>query len=542
MKRTAMPFSMGPTPPSRPEWPEADHPAAQGELRAGHAGRRLKVFLRERRWLLAGWLAAMLCLLWPALVNSQPLFFYDTIGYLRGAVQAFHVAGLESGWPAYVNPGAAPEVPAETVAERAQTDGFISSARSIYYGALLYAGDVLGSFWFTLLLQALAAGLAIHLTLRALGMGRAETPLVLGALGILTPLSFYSSYLMPDVFAGVTILAGAGLLVFFDRLGWRERALYFTLLSVSLMFHASHIAVAVLLGAAGVVIVRLATKRTPWKGAGAVSAAVAIGLLSQAAFYWTVEAVYGHSPLRPPFLMARVIDDGPGYDYLKATCPENGFKVCEFLPVLPLGTDAFLWSKDPESGVIGPADPETRRRLADEQMAFVVEVLRHDFTGQLAASMKGFVQQLSRFAVTEFRYSDPLRELVAENLPPRERTAFRNSLLYRDGFPLAGVSVFHALVIGSSAAFLIWGLFRLSSRRPAVSGVSEKTARTLTIFCLAVLAGVVANAAVTGILSIPHDRYQARIIWLIPLLALSVFLCLRKELRAVPDFARKVQA
>jgi hypothetical protein len=35
-----------------------------------------------------------------------------------------------------------------------------------------------------------------------------------------------------------------------------------------------------------------------------------------------------------------------------------------------------------------------------------------------------------------------------------------------------------------------------------------------------VLVGITANAAATGALSGPHDRYQARIAWLLPLAAL----------------------
>jgi hypothetical protein len=35
-----------------------------------------------------------------------------------------------------------------------------------------------------------------------------------------------------------------------------------------------------------------------------------------------------------------------------------------------------------------------------------------------------------------------------------------------------------------------------------------------------VLVGITANAATTGALSGPHDRYQARIAWLLPLAAL----------------------
>jgi hypothetical protein len=41
---------------------------------------------------------------------------------------------------------------------------------------------------------------------------------------------------------------------------------------------------------------------------------------------------------------------------------------------------------------------------------------------------------------------------------------------------------------------------------------------------LVVLATVIANAVVTGVLSVVDDRYQCRVIWLLPLLAGIFFL------------------
>jgi hypothetical protein len=55
----------------------------------------------------------------------------------------------------------------------------------------------------------------------------------------------------------------------------------------------------------------------------------------------------------------------------------------------------------------------------------------------------------------------------------------------------------------------------------------------LTEFSLVVAVGIVANAFVTGALSGVYDRYQARLIWLVPFVfATSVAVSLRRQLPA----------
>ena len=43
-----------------------------------------------------------------------------------------------------------------------------------------------------------------------------------------------------------------------------------------------------------------------------------------------------------------------------------------------------------------------------------------------------------------------------------------------------------------------------------------------------VLTGILMNALVCGVLSTPHDRYQARAVWLIPLMAALLYYSVRE--------------
>ena len=145
-------------------------------------------------------------------------------------------------------------------------------------------------------------------------------------------------------------------------------------------------------------------------------------------------------PVRPPFLMARLIADGPGYDYLVANCPDVGLEICTFLPRLPVGSDAFLWSKDPALGVYGAAAPDIRRQLGEEQLSFVLGVLAFDPIGQLKAS-RGFLEQIGRFGLNEFAYTPAIRSAAAENLSGNDRDVFLHSAFYEQTFPLRSVDV-----------------------------------------------------------------------------------------------------
>lgn len=481
---------------------------------------------------LALYLLAAAALLWPFLVNADYIFFQDTSAYLRYPAQAFRIIfGIETDWSdMFPSPTGAAEAGnavgmATGTATNEAPDKTVAAGRSIYYGAMLYTGALLGGLWFGILVQFGCVVLAVHMTLVSLfGAHHRSFPVVMALLGVATPLSFFISYLMPDLFAGIAILAIANLFAFEDELPLWKRGLWLALLMAALMFHTSHMAIALLVAPAAAAVAWVALRRPPWRAGTAVTLAVCAAFLAEILFFQAVEMIYGAPPLRPPFLMARIISDGPGYTYLAAQCPEIGLRVCDFLPRLPLDTDTFLWSQDPQIGIYGIADAATRRAFDAEQLGFVISVLAFDPLGQLAASFDGFLEQLRRFGLREFAYTASLRDITLETLPAAERANFVQSALYRETFPLRTAdAVVHLAVVASAAYLLWWAISAMLGRNWSVA-MQEEDGRPFLVFAVILIGGVIANAAVTGILSTPHERYQARVIWLIPLLAMIVFL------------------
>ncbi len=281
--------------------------------------------------------------MWPAFYNGEPLFFPDTLTYVRGADAGLQrLTGLSTPWTrleddsptadANIQPGEVAASPSVSSIK----DKTVLSGRSVYYGALLYLGDRIGHFWFTVLAQAALLMLAMGLFFRAFGVALwPQLPIAGAVMGVFTSASFFVSFLMPDVFAAVTLL-GCASLIGARSLKRADYVIWTGLLAFSLVSHTSHVLIAAAFLLFALLINILKRSWTNWFALAVIAGCLVLAGAAETAFNIAVERLVGAPPLRPPFLMAHAIEDGPGYQYLRETCPANGFKVCEFLPRLPM--------------------------------------------------------------------------------------------------------------------------------------------------------------------------------------------------------------
>lgn len=341
-------------------------------------------------------------------------------------------------------------------------------------------------------------------------------------LAFTTPVAFFISRVMPDVFAGIAILATANLIIYGGRM---SRACLFAwtgLLSAALLCHSTHVLVTLSLTAL-YLFGRLFSRRPPsrgsasWKGFTGVALSLLVAFAGDALFVAATTKASGVAPIRPPFLTARLIVDGPGEAYLKATCPGSGFATCRFLDRLPGdNTEAFLWSPDPANGgVFIPADPETRRTLSAEQFRFALAVLRYDPVGEVAAMVKNALIQSGEVSVFGFDLDDNDRQGFRHELPSRYLEAAEKTRSWRGAMPIAPMSAMIFVVLFASTAYILWVLL------PRRASADDNDLARLAIV---VITGVLLNAFVCGAMSEPDHRYQARVIWLIPFLAGLLYL------------------
>lgn len=150
-------------------------------------------------------LTAWVTLLWPAILNGQPFMLHDTTAYFRGAAYpAERLLDLKTAW-SQTQPTAVPsQVIAGVHAKPASSveDKTVYAGRSVYYGSLLFWAYVVGGLWLPVMLQAAIVALALFMAFQVFVPRPALTTAgALVGLGALTPLPWFTDYLVPDVFA-----------------------------------------------------------------------------------------------------------------------------------------------------------------------------------------------------------------------------------------------------------------------------------------------------------------------------------------------------
>jgi hypothetical protein len=417
-------------------------------------------------------------LLWPAFLNGYPLVFSDTSAFLEQTAAAALLA-----WD-----------------------------KPVVYGPLLHAFHWHLCLWPAAAAQALLLSWLLWRTGRMLGR-RAEAGahlLLVAGLCTFTAAPWFASLLMPDALAPGLVLAVA-LLGWGDPRPWERAAL----LLVAALAAAAHLAHLPLLAALLLVLAVARRWRGLRDGTLALGAALALVVATNAAFHGRVAV----SPYGAVFALARLVADGPAARTVEERCPEAGWHLCRWAGRLQTDSDEFLWSPD---GPVwaprpdGAASPRGPVGLAQEAEAILRETLAREPCGVLRAAAANTVRQLLTVQIGDTLGPQHLRESVARALtrsfPAAESRRFAASLQFRGALPAVAAPFLwpHLPVLLAGALAL-----PLMFRRAWQGGDSA-----LLGFLLCAAVGVLANAAVLGALSGPHDRYGARMAWLLPLAGL----------------------
>ena len=149
-------------------------------------------------------LAATVLFLWPCLLNWHPYLFWDTYGYF---LQGKAYAQLILGW-AGLGPVPPPETAEGWLGAAARMLARDPAIRSPTWSLLSYGLAASGGFWLVALVNALVAAATLELVLvRMFAVPPARRLLILLGMAGLSSLPWFASYLMPDLYAGLLILA-----------------------------------------------------------------------------------------------------------------------------------------------------------------------------------------------------------------------------------------------------------------------------------------------------------------------------------------------
>jgi hypothetical protein len=478
------------------------------------------------RWIVVAFAFLTIFGIWPGLTNGQPFFYADTTAYIRGADLAISkVLGerFRTDW-AKDSRRSINEPNAKRPSESQDGDAkpahhAVLAGRSIVYGVLLYLGEISRGMWLSILVQSLIANFLIFaFVIRTLGLSFRRFLVSTVAVCVVSPLAFFNSYLMPDVFAGFLILGFAILAIGWERLKLVERVAISAVILFAVLVHFSHLILLFALTALTLGYVALA-QRFWWKAIRPLitvaTTCIAVAILWEATFSFAVGKAVGSPPIRPPFIMAKLVSM-LGQPAVAKVCESNHFAVCDFLDRFPIDDKTFLWSFDEHAGVFNIADVQTKRLLSGEQARFAFAIVPPNVGRVVAGISLDTLRQLAHINLDEYAYTPLGLQFYHERMPDPDFATMADSLAARrDIYQIFGRGFLNVTAL--VAAICVALLLGAAICGPAAPNDAKDLERNWSSATWILLAGVVLNAAICGGFSDINNRYEARVIWLVQL-------------------------
>jgi hypothetical protein len=430
----------------------------------------------------------LLCI--PAFLNRSALLFADSRSYYIGGRMVLDRALTII---SHLFSHAASD-PAAAVVTHAK------AVRSIYYSVLSYLLVSNGTLWLIIAVQSALSVWVIATAIKTFQPAdgpRTRLLTVVTLLTLFSTLPWVVSMFMPDIFTPLMVLSLACLALGWADLSDATRAALLVMFAASLLMHLTNLPIA-----CGLIVITMAMQwrsfRTSWRrwsviSLAGVAAVVAMLVVTVVGFgKWSI------SPQNPPVFLAHSIADGPGKLYLRDHCPQIELVMCRHLDRLDVSMEDFLWS---DNGVFGSVSFEEQDALRKEDGSVALAAAAEHPWLQLRASTEDFFRQLSFFDLRDTRFPNSARIT---------RTEFTSDIpqTFPDWLIALSVVDYVAVVVSSIVVVWLWFAGRLSRR-----------SKQLVVL---IVAAVLMNTFITGVVSDPSARYGARVMWLMPLLALLI--------------------
>ncbi|MDH2341633.1 hypothetical protein [Bradyrhizobium sp. SSUT77] len=424
-------------------------------LRAGAAG---------SFWLRLAAVALPLLMIAPAFWNGYPLLQWDTGGYLAR-------------W----------------------YEGYLVPSRSAVFGLYLHYGESFG-FWINLAVQSVATLWLLQLTLRVLGLMQTFRFVAISLLLILsTALPWLASMLLTDIFAGLGVLSLFLLVVGGQRTSVLEKISLFVFTAFAAATHSATLGVLLGLCIAGWMARPLLGRRLPIAGLAQASMTIVAGGLMLVSANHALSGKWAWTPGGYGVAFGRMMQDGIVARYLGDHCARETFKLCPYRNELPASADEFLWGNS-MFNTLG------RFEGMNDEMGYIVVHSLADYPAwQAGAALRAIGRQLLHVATGEGTNGwIPHTYGIIERYIPAQVAPMRAARQQHWAVNFDDVNRLHVPVALASMLALVV-LLALSLRNRRLDD--------LTLLAATVVLALVGNAFICGVISGPHDRYGARMVW-----------------------------
>jgi hypothetical protein len=397
-------------------------------------------------------------------------------------------------------------------------DKFIPIDRPITYGLFVKIFSFNYSLWFVILFQNFITAFVIYELLKTIKIANNRFNFfylsVLTFLMLFTGLAWYSNQIMPDFFTPVFILV-IFILLKRENYSWFTKVILCLILIYALITHFSHLLIAsVLIGF--VVILKFAVKRKfndiALKNLLAVSIIIFSSWFVLAGINYKVEKKFILSKASHVFIMAHLDDTGILEKYLKENCSKIEYKdckICQYKDSLTGDLGAFIWSGkilEKTGGWVNSKDDYNKiikGTLTTPNYLFLNIFKSFNYgliqltKNQIGQGLTAYNQGSAPYQQIHWRFYDELTNYLNS----------RQNKWNGGNLKLDDLNLIH-LVILILSLFIVIYLY--------TSSVLAKLESTTVLFLIFVIMAIVINSFITAGLNSPCERFQARVVWLLP--------------------------
>jgi hypothetical protein len=238
---------------------------------------------------------------------------------------------------------------------------------------------------------------------------------------------------------------------------------------------------------------------------------IALTVAAMLLFNGLIFDTWSLTPASQSFFTANLIAYGPGREYLAEACPKAHYKICTDLDRLPITADELLWS----SGIFQqlgnfPGMKEEALEIAigtaETRPGEVAAMIARNFTAGLMTHAPA-----AEFRSDYFRDVPSFPRLIESKFGRATLLAYETSAEMRDALPYTLLSQVDDVVFPLSSGVLIFFILIAARQRDYAP----------VMLAASTLAFIVGDTLLCTAISGVHDRYQARVTWLAPMIALT---------------------
>lgn len=387
--------------------------------------------------------------------------------------------------------------------------------RPVFYGLFIRHMSLATSPWFVIFAQGLLVSYIVYNTFNIFYTGDKRNIIFIFSLILLTiasSISYNTSILLPDIFSALCVLCFINLLLN-DRLGKLQRVIFYILFIYSMLVHFSNFFVLFmfsLLFLIYLLVKRLKGLHVSFKRSRIISIFISICsiLIIAPSVNYAFSKRFSFSEGSHVFIINHLLEIGVLEEYLNNECAHKNYKICRYKD--QLGGD-FIWSNDSPFYKMGGVDS-----TKNEYNKIIWDIMT------TPKYFKEVAIQSVEFSLVQF---------FTFNIPSNGQNDMR--ILRVDAFQKYNRAYIASLQSNNKLdphlhildelqrifVLLSMGIFMCVLFIPTIFKLLSPQLKWMVVI---VITMCYINAAICSNLATIVDRYQDRIIWLIPLTAIII--------------------